>query len=60
MSSLTGSDWQSDLGKADATLAAGSAGRSYEGKWTVVRDTMIAFSMQLVFRATMFLRHLNY
>ncbi len=60
MRSLTGSDWQSDLDDAAGALAAVSAERSYAEKLVAVRDTVIAFSMQLVFRATMFLRHLNY
>ena len=60
MSALTGRDCQA-AGGPDAEreqAAAKEAPRS--AKLAALRDTLIVFSMQLSFRVTMFLRHLNY
>ncbi len=62
MSSLTGSDWSAERGSpaAEMTRAAGFERKSIRHTMAVVRDTLIVLSMQVVFRVTMFLRHLNY
>jgi hypothetical protein len=62
VSALTGSDWKSDRGgpAAEMIRAAGFEKKSITRKVTAVRDTLIVLAMQIVFRATMFLRHLNY
>lgn len=62
MSTLTGSDWNTDRGGAAAamTRAAGFGKRSIRRKVAALRDTLIVLAMQIVFRTTMFLRHLNY
>jgi hypothetical protein len=62
VSALTGNDWNADRGgtAAEMTRAAGFEKVSVGKKLIVVRDTLIVLSMQIVFRATMFLRHLNY
>jgi hypothetical protein len=62
VSSLTGSDWNADRGgsAAEMTRAAGFERKSIRHRLAAVRDTLIVLAMQIVFRATMFLRHLNY
>jgi hypothetical protein len=60
VSTLTGNDWQAeDSGAAEHEQAAGRE-PSRSDTLAAVRDTLIVFSMQLSFRVTMFLRHLNY
>ena len=62
MSALTGSDWNADRGGSvvETAAARSSAKPSIGQKLAAARDTLIVLSMQIVFRATMFLRHLNY
>ena len=62
MSSLTGTDWNADRGGTAAamTRAAGFERISMRQRVAAVRDTLIVLAMQIVFRTTMFLRHLNY
>lgn len=60
MSALTDHDWQTTGGRASQPVAPQAAARPYAEKLVALRDTLIVFSMQLVFRVTMFLRHLNY
>lgn len=62
MSALTGSDWNADSGgsAAEMTYAAGFEKSPVRQKLAVIRDTLIVLGMQIVFRATTFLRHLNY
>ena len=60
MSALTGNDWQSNGDRAGTAVATSYSAPSASDRLTAIRDTMIVFSMQLVFRVTMFLRHLNY
>ena len=62
MSSLTGSEWNADRGGTAAamTRAASFARTSIRQRVAAVRDTLIVLGMQIVFRTTMFLRHLNY
>jgi hypothetical protein len=62
VSALTGNDWNAERGDTAAGMAC--AGRfpsvSIAERVAAVRDTLIVLSMQLIFRFTMFLRHLNY
>jgi hypothetical protein len=60
VSALTGNDWQAEGGKAVEAVAAAHRAPHWSETLTAVRDTLIVLSMQLVFRVTMFLRHLNY
>jgi hypothetical protein len=60
VSALTGNDWQAERGQTAEAVPIGHAAPPLADKLAVVRDTLIVFSMQLVFRITMFLRHLNY
>jgi hypothetical protein len=61
VSALTGSDWNADRGAQAADMAyIGSEKSPVRLKLAAVRDTLIVLGMQIVFRATMFLRHLNY
>jgi hypothetical protein len=60
VSVLTGNDWQAEGGKAAEAVARGHRAPTWSETLTAVRDTLIVFGMQLVFRVTMFLRHLNY
>ena len=60
MNPLTGSDAEAQGGSKAASVVAGQAAESYAERLIVARDTLIVFSMQVVFRATMFLRHMNY
>lgn len=60
MSALTGNGWQADGDQSGEAVAADYSAPSASDKLTAIRDTLIVFSMQLVFRVTMFLRHLNY
>jgi len=57
---VTGNDAQSNSGPVAGPFVAERAAGSYADRLIVLRDTLIVFSMQIVFRATMFLRHLNY
>ena len=59
MNHLTGNGAQANGGPVTAPVVAVTA-ESYADRLIVMRDTLIVFSMQIVFRATMFLRHLNY
>jgi hypothetical protein len=45
---------------AAMTRAAGFERISMRHRVAAVRDTLIVLAMQIVFRTTMFLRHLNY
>jgi hypothetical protein len=60
VNALTGNDWQAE-GRPTAELeqAAGPE-PTRSDTLAALRDTLIVFSMQLSFRVTMFLRHLNY
>ena len=61
MSALTGSDWNADRGGRRSTTRAERRQSIDRGrKLAAARDTLIVLSMQLSFRVTMFLRHLNY
>ncbi len=61
MSSLTGSDWNADRGGPAAEMTyTGSEKSPVRRRLAAVRDTLIVLGMQIVFRTTMFLRHLNY
>ena len=61
MSALTGSDWNADRSGPAAEMAYTGFGKSpVRQKLAAIRDTLIVLGMQIVFRATMFLRHLNY
>jgi hypothetical protein len=60
VSALTGNDWQAERGQAADAIPVGQAAPLLNDKLALVRDTLMVFSMQLVFRVTMFLRHLNY
>jgi hypothetical protein len=62
VSALTGSDWNAERGGSvvEMARARGFEKPSIGQKLAAARDTLIVFSMQIVFRATMFLRHLNY
>ena len=60
MSALTGNDWKAEGGRTAEAIPIGHPAPPLTDKLVVVRDTLIVFSMQLVFRVTMFLRHLNY
>ena len=60
MSALTGNNWQAEGGQAAPAQIAGRASATYSERLVIARDTLIVFSMQIVFRITMFLRHLNY
>jgi hypothetical protein len=62
VSALTGSDWNADRGASAAEMAraAGFEEAPSRQKLAAFRDTLIVLSMQIVFRVTMFLRHLNY
>jgi len=42
------------------TLSAEFTKASIRQKFKAARDTLIVVAMQIVFRVTMFLRHLNY
>jgi hypothetical protein len=62
VSTLTGNDWNAERGEAVAGMSrpGGFESVSIPGKMEAIRDTLIVLSMQVVFRLTMFLRHLNY
>ncbi len=62
MSALTGNEWNANSGGStvEATRAIDFQGVSVRQRLVVIRDTLIVLGMQIVFRATMFLRHLNY
>ena len=61
MNPLTGNDLQANGERFVARVVAASpAPDSYTDRLIVIRDTLMVFGMQVVFRATMFLRHLNY
>ena len=44
----------------ETALRAAAGAISMREKWLAVRDTLIVLSMQLVFRAFMLMRRLNY
>ena len=61
MSSLTGNDWNADHGGPATDMPYTGIEKSLVSqKLAAIRDTLIVLGMQIVFRATMFLRHLNY
>ena len=62
MSALTGNEWNADNGGTaiEMTRRAGLENASIGQRLIAVRDTLIVLGMQIVFRTTMFLRHLNY
>jgi hypothetical protein len=60
VSAVTDNDWQATGGRASRPVAPETVARPWAEKLVALRDTLIVFSMQLVFRVTMFLRHLNY
>jgi hypothetical protein len=60
MSALTGNDWQAEGDPAAELEQSAEKEPALSDKLVVLRDTLIVFSMQLSFRVTMFLRHLNY
>jgi hypothetical protein len=61
VSALTGSDWNADRGGSAAEMTyTGFEKSPVRQKLAVIRDTLIVLGMQIVFRTTMFLRHLNY
>ena len=60
MSALTGNDWQTRGGQSAEALRSSSATHSFRDRLIAIRDTLIVLSMQIVFRITLFLRHLNY
>jgi hypothetical protein len=61
VSSLTGNDWNVDRGGPAADMPYTGIEKSLVSqKLAAIRDTLIVLGMQIVFRATMFLRHLNY
>ena len=60
MNPLTGNDAAANSNPVAEPVVAATAAESYADRLVVMRDTFIVFSLQIVFRATMFLRHLNY
>jgi len=60
VSALTGNDWQAEGSPGAEREQAADKEPSWGGTLAALRDTLIVFSMQLSFRVTMFLRHLNY
>jgi hypothetical protein len=60
VSALTGNDGQTAGGLAAEREQAAAKQAPRSAKLAALRDTLIVFSMQLSFRVTMFLRHLNY
>jgi hypothetical protein len=62
VSALTGNDWNAERGEAivGVTRDAGLENGSLAQTAAAIRDTLVVLTMQLVFRATMLMRHLNY
>jgi hypothetical protein len=60
VSALTRNDWPAEGGPAPNLKQAAAQKPARSEKLAALRDTLIVFSMQLSFRVTMFLRHLNY
>ena len=60
MSAFTSNDWPAESGGAAEVLEAVQQAPTRSQKFEAARDTLIALGMQLSFRVTMFLRHLNY
>jgi hypothetical protein len=60
VSAVTGNDWQVKAGPAAEPAAVTVKEPELGHMLAVLRDTLIAYGMQLSFRVTMFLRHLNY
>jgi hypothetical protein len=62
VSALTGNDWhvKQNGAAAEMSLLAPSKPVTMRQRVATVRDTLIVLAMQIVFRVTMFLRHLNY
>jgi hypothetical protein len=59
---LTGNGWNADRGGTVAAMTRATCFEriSMRHRVAAVRDTLIVLGMQIVFRTTMFLRHLNY
>jgi len=60
VSALHGNNGQPEGGPAAELDEAAGKEPARSDKLIALRDTLIVFSMQLSFRVTMFLRHLNY
>jgi hypothetical protein len=62
VSALSGNDWNVNQSGTAAELSflAASKPVTMSQRVAAVRDTLIVLGMQIVFRVTMFLRHLNY
>jgi hypothetical protein len=62
VSALTGNEWNANNGGSavEMTRPADFESASVRHRLIAVRDTLIVLGMQIVFRTTMFLRHLNY
>jgi hypothetical protein len=62
MSALAGNDWQSEQDgvTAEAALPEPAEEIAMREKLNVVRDTMIVLGIQIVFRAMILLRRLNF
>jgi hypothetical protein len=62
VSALTGNEWNVNQSgtAAEMSLLAASKPVTMRQKVAAVRDTLIVLGMQIVFRVTMLLRHLNY
>lgn len=62
MSAFARTNWERNRNvlATEMSLDAGSGAGHMREAIVTVRDTMIALAMQLAFRVSMFLRHLNY
>ena len=62
MSSFARTNWERGRSEvaAEMPLDAGSGALSVRERIVAVRDTMIVLAMQLTFRVSTLLRHLNY
>jgi hypothetical protein len=62
MSALAGNDWQSEQDgvTVEAALPVPAEEIAMREKLNVVRDTMIVLGIQIVFRAMILLRRLNF
>jgi hypothetical protein len=60
VSASISNDWHAESGGAAEIVEAVQQEPSRSQKLEIVRDTLIALGMQLSFRVSMFLRHLNY
>ncbi len=53
--------WNASRGAVAVAIPASNLeGRSMRETIAAIRDTMIVFALQIVFRVSLFLRHLNY